>query len=57
VVVERSDRHAAFLEEKMRAVQAELQRTDQARHRAAQVAPAYAGRTPKATARRFLAAG
>jgi len=57
VVVERSDQHGAYLQEKIQALGAELQRNDQARHRAAQVAPAYARRSPGSAAPRFQAAG
>jgi hypothetical protein len=55
-VVERSARHAGFLQEKMEEFRAEIRRTDQARHRTAQLAPAYV-RAPVVTTRRFQAAG
>jgi hypothetical protein len=55
-VVERSARHSVMLQEKMEGVGAEIRRTDQARHRAAQLVPAYV-RPPSAVVPRFLAAG
>lgn len=53
-VVERSTRHAALLQEKMEELGAEIRRTDQARHRAAQLAPVYS-RPPGSVMPRFLA--
>ena len=55
-VVERSARHSVMLQEKMEEVSAAIRRTDQARHRAAQLAPAYV-RPPDTPVPRFLAAG
>jgi hypothetical protein len=55
-LVERSAHHAALLQEKMEEFRAEIRRTNQARHRAVQLVPAYA--RPAGTApKRFLAAG
>lgn len=55
-VVQRNARHSILLQEKMDELGAEIRRTDQARHRAAQLAPAYA-RAPGSVIPRFLAAG
>ena len=55
-LVERSAAHSRFLQERMDEVGAEIRRTDQARHRAAQLAPAYV-RPPGVIVPRFLAAG
>ena len=55
-VVERSARHSALLQERMVELGAEIRRTDQARQRAAQLAPAYV-RSPDVIVPRFLAAG
>ena len=55
-LLERSAQHSALLEEKMEEAVAEIRRTDRARHRAAQLAPAYV-RSPDVVAPRFSAAG
>ncbi len=55
-VLEHSERHAAFLREKLEELGAEIRRIDQARHRVAQVAPAYS-RSPGAGTPHFQAAG
>jgi two-component SAPR family response regulator len=55
-VLERSAEHAALLQGKLADLALEIRRTDQARHRAAQVAPAY-GSSPRAELPRFQAAG
>ena len=55
-IVERSSHHSAILEEKMAGFRAEIQRTDQARHRTSQLAPAYV-RPPDSKKQRFVAAG
>jgi len=55
-IVARSERHAAILEEKIAEYRAELRRTDQARHRTSQLAPAYS-RAPASLNQRFVAAG
>jgi hypothetical protein len=55
-VLKRSARHATFLQEKLEELGAEIRRIDQARHRAAQVAPAYA-HTRDVVTPRFQAAG
>jgi hypothetical protein len=55
-IVERSARHSAILEEKMTEFRAEIRRTDQARHRTNQLAPAYV-RPPATQNQRFVAAG
>src|SRR5882672_8490972 len=52
----RSDRHAAFLREKLAELGVQMRHTDQARHRVARVAPAYS-RPPGAALPRFQAAG
>ena len=54
--VGRSALHAAFLQEKLKEVGAEIRRVNQARHRAAQLAPAYV-RPPSVIVPRFVAAG
>lgn len=41
-LLEQSERHAAFLREKLEALGAEIRRIDRARYRLAQVAPVYA---------------
>ncbi len=51
-----SERHAAFLWEKLEALAAEIRRIDRARHRVAQIAPAYA-RSLVAEIPNFQAAG
>jgi hypothetical protein len=55
-VLERSASHGAFMQEKLNELAAEIQRTNQARQRTAQVAPIYAGAPPLAVPR-FEAAG
>lgn len=55
-IVQRSARHSAILEEKITEFRAEIRRTDQARHRTNQLAPAYV-RSPAAKNQRFVAAG
>jgi hypothetical protein len=55
-IVERSTEHAAILEEKIAEFRAEIRRTDQARHRTSQLAPAYV-RPSAAKNLRFVAAG
>ncbi len=55
-VVERSSHHARLLQARMEELGAEIRRTDQARHRAAQLAPIYV-RSPGAAVPQFLAAG
>lgn len=55
-IVERSAHHSAILEEKMTEFRAEIRRTDQARHRSNQIAPAYV-RSSGANNPRFVAAG
>ncbi len=55
-IVERSARHGAIFEEKICEFRAEIRRTDQARHRTNQLAPAYV-RAPAAKNQRFVAAG
>jgi len=54
--LERSERNAALLREKMQELGYELRRTNQARYRTAQVAPAYS-QTAGASTPRFAAAG
>lgn len=54
-LVERSDRHAAFMRDKLQELDQEIQRIDQARFRTAQVAPAYT-QAAEAIAPRFEAA-
>ena len=54
-VLAHSERHAAFLREKLEELGAEIRRIDQARHRVAQVAPAYT-RSPGAGTQHFQAA-
>ena len=55
-LVELSERHAAFMREKMSELGAEIRRTDQARQRVAQVVPAY-GQPAAPAPKRFAAAG
>ena len=55
-LVEQSERHSGFLREKMVELGAEIRRTDQARLRTAQVAPAYT-HPAGAAVTRFEAAG
>lgn len=55
-IVERSARHSAIIEEKLAEFRTEIRRTDQARHRTNQLAPAYV-RPPAAQNQRFVAAG
>ncbi len=55
-IVERSRQHSLILEEKMTEFRAEMRRTDQARQRTSQLAPAYV-RPPAAKNQRFVAAG
>ena len=57
-VLERSAGHAEFLRGKLEDLAAEIRGTDQARQRAAQIAPAYAPALPRAAViSRFQAAG
>ena len=56
VVLEHSERHAAFLRGKLEELGAEIRRIDQARHRVAQIAPAYS-HSPVVVAPHFQAAG
>lgn len=55
-VVRRGEDHAGFLREKLVELSDEIRRTDRARQRTAQVAPAYK-QTSGAAAARFRAAG
>lgn len=55
-LVSQSDGHAVFLQSKMQELGQEIRRTDQARFRTAQLAPAYTQATEIAAAR-FEAAG
>ena len=55
-LVRRSALHSVILDEKMQELGAEIRRTDQARRRAAQLAPAYV-RSPGSVVPKFLAAG
>lgn len=55
-VLAKSTVHATLLQQKMSELRAEIQRTEQARHRNAQMRPAY-GRNPALAAPRFQAAG
>ena len=55
-LVERSALHSTLLQEKMDELGAEIRRTDQARHRVAQLAPSYV-RSPGSVVPQFLAAG
>ena len=55
-VIERSDQHDAFLQRKLEDLRAEMKRTEHARRRSAQIAPAYAHSSTTATPR-FQAAG
>lgn len=55
-VLAHSEQHAAFLRGKLEELGAEIRRIDQARHRIAQVAPAYS-HSPGVETPRFQAAG
>ena len=55
-LVQRSDRHAAFLQEKLQEMGQEIRRTDRARQRTASIAPVYK-QAGTEVANRFRAAG
>jgi hypothetical protein len=56
-LLENSDRHAAFIQEKLKELGAEIRRTDQALHLAHQMVPAYVRSAGAAVAPRLLATG